>query len=113
MKYDAPSWLNRDGKTYYRRIAPALRERGILDATTVDLVAMAAHAYSTYREAERHLAEEGRVITTKSGTMKPNPWLTVQKQAFDSLSRVYRQLGVTEDIRPTADDLDSFLDDDE
>jgi P27 family predicted phage terminase small subunit len=108
----SPNWLDKEGRAYWRRVAPTLARDGVLTAATADLLACAAQAFSTYREAGDNLKEQGRVITTKSGTVKPNPWLTVEKQAFETLARVAKELKIAEQPGDTQDELDNWLDED-
>jgi P27 family predicted phage terminase small subunit len=89
-----PSWLCRTGKAYWRRVVPSLIERGVLNSATCDLLSTAAQAYASYRESQEKLRTEGRVITTHTGAKKVSPWMTVEKQAFEILARVYKELSI-------------------
>lgn len=106
---DAPSWLDRMGKLFWRKIAPPLSEEGLLNPVTYDLVASCCAAYSTYREAHEILKKEGRVITTKT-TTKVNPWAQVESKAWDQMIKTFERLGVVGNpIQAHKDDLELFL----
>jgi len=104
-----PEWLDKVGRAYWRKVAQPLMLEGLLNPVTADLLATAANAYSTYRLADEMLKEEGRVIKSKGGTMTVNPWARVQKQAFDALCRVYKELQLAGPVAPISDELDTFL----
>jgi P27 family predicted phage terminase small subunit len=91
---NAPKWLDKTGRSYWKILTPQLERDGILTDATFDLVAIACQAYSTYRKAHETLEEEGRVITSHTGARKTNPMLAVEKQAFEQLCRVFKELGI-------------------
>lgn len=100
-----PNWLDKDGKAYFRRVAKAHPE---LSPSGLELLALGASAYSTWRNATQQLEAEGRVITSKSGTQTVNPWHRVAKQAFEEVCRVYKELGLKKPTLPD-DELDAFM----
>ena len=106
-----PDWLDRIGRAYWRQIAPVMRELGKLDDSTIELIAMACQAYSTYRHAVKTLDSEGRVITTHTGARKVNPNLQVEKQAFEQVVRVWRELQMQgkPPLVNEADELQTFI----
>ncbi len=105
---DAPKWLDRTAKAYWKRVAPSLTQSGKLNPISFDLLAAGAKAYSAYRQAVAKLDEQGRVITAHTGAVKCNPWLTVEKQAFETLARVYKELDLSGPVLPE-DELDEWM----
>ncbi len=107
-----PTWLDRVAKAYFKSIAPDLLAIGKLDSLSLDLVAAAAQAYSTYRHALDKLKEEGRVVThPRSGVSKTNPWCQVEGKAIETLLKVWKDLHIGgKPPLPPADDLDTFID---
>lgn len=107
---NAPKWLNKTAKEYWKRITPSLLQEGILTEATADLIASACAAYSTYREAHEQLETEGRIIVTPSGTVKVNPHVQIEKQAFEQLVRVFKELGIGRkpEIDPLTIDPEEF-----
>lgn len=108
-----PKWLNQTAKCWWRRVAPTLIQDGVLNAVSAELLSAAADAYSTYRQANEQLVKQGRVITTESGTVKTNPWLTVEKQAFEQLARVMKELNIKDKLTGGIDELEDFMKDDD
>ncbi len=104
-----PEWLDKTGREYWRRITPALMEDGKLNAVTADLIAAAAQAYSTYRDALKHLSAEGRCVPGTTGVMKASPWLQVEKQAMDQLTRIHRLYALEGPVSAVGDALDQHL----
>jgi len=104
-----PDWVENLGKRFWSKVAPQLHRDGILNAKTADLFASACQAYAVYRHAVQVLKEEGRVITTNSGTVKTHPMMSVEKQAFEMLCRVFKELGIAnKPVVEVADALEAF-----
>lgn len=109
-----PAWLDAMAKDYWKALSGPLHDAGILNVATYELVANMCHAFSTYREAAEKLKKEGRVIKAHTGALKVNPWLTVERTAYDQVLRGYKELGICSDqVKPLADELDAFLEGDE
>jgi P27 family predicted phage terminase small subunit len=80
-----PTWLDRTAKSYFNRVAPELLQLGKLDSLSLDLIAAASQAYSTYRQTLDTLKDEGRIIVTPSGTKKTLPALAIENQALEKI----------------------------
>lgn len=105
-----PSWLDKYGQEYWRRITPALQKIGKLDDLSIDIVCAGCQAYSTYRQMLDKMEAEGRIITTSSGTVKAHPAIAIERSAFDMLLKVWKALELQgkPPVLPD-DDLDAFI----
>ena len=106
----APSYLSKDAKAEWRRVAPILiNERKVL--TVADLAALENYviAVATMREAHRELEASGLLIDGKR-----NPASTILLQAQQQQLRAAGELGLTPAARSRAvmaagDDDEDFL----
>ncbi|WP_293808415.1 phage terminase small subunit P27 family [uncultured Bosea sp.] len=106
-----PSYLSKDAKAEWRRVAPILSdERKVL--TLADLAALENYviAVATMREAHRELQATGLLIAGKR-----NPASTILLQAQQQQLRAAGELGLTPAARSRAvmaagDDEEGFLD---
>lgn len=106
----APSYLSKDAKAEWRRVAPILTdERKVL--TIADLAALENYviAVATMRQAHRELEASGLLIAGKR-----NPASTILLQAQQQQLRAAGELGLTPAARSRAviaagDDDEDFL----
>lgn len=106
----APSYLSKDAKAEWRRVAPILTdERKVL--TVADLAALENYviAVATMRRAHRELEDSGLLIAGKR-----NPASTILLQAQQQQLRAAGELGLTPAARSravmaTGDDDEDFL----
>lgn len=88
-----PSWLPREAKREWKRLAPELEKLGLL--TIVDGTAFANYclAYARLREAEETIKREGMVITTEKGYKMPHPAVKIAEKAQQIIKRSARSSG--------------------
>src|SRR5690606_31091979 len=97
-----PSWMNKEAKKEYKRIAPLLNRLPIAD---LDLMAVSAYCdnVAKYIEASGVVDEMGQVVeeTDSQGNpkLKVNPWFTTMMQASNGIRSYAGQLGMTIDSR--------------
>jgi P27 family predicted phage terminase small subunit len=75
-----PRYLDKVAKTEWHRVAPELKEKGILTEVSQALLAAYCQSYALWRSALEDIAKDGAVLmvssTTRTGqtiTPKPNP----------------------------------------
>ena len=107
---NAPSYLSKDAKAEWRRVAPILiRERpGVL--TDADLAALENYciAVATMRQAHRELSATGLLLAGKR-----NPASTILLQAQQQQLRAAGELGLTPAARSRASMMEAADDDDD
>ena len=92
---NAPTWLGKDAKAEWRRVAPILAvERKIL--TVADLPTLANYCAMIGRaiEAERQIATDGMFYVGASGP-KRHPAVSLQKEAVGEARLLANELGLT------------------
>ncbi|WP_337531429.1 phage terminase small subunit P27 family, partial [Zhenhengia sp.] len=72
-----PTWLNKEAKKEWKRIATELEALGIL--TEVDMAAFAGYcqAYARWKEAEEFIAKHGTIIKSPSGYWQQVPQVNI------------------------------------
>lgn len=111
-----PSWLDREAKREWKRIAPELERLGLL--TKVDGAALAGYcqAYARWRAAEEIIKREGLTVTTESGYVMPHPAVKIAEKSMQLLRAFATEFGLTPSSRARMtlpkveeDDLDAIL----
>lgn len=90
----APAWLSAAAKREWRRIAPVLQNRRLLDADTLATIESYCVAVGTVRETEEILIRDGRVIETDGGPVV-HPATRLQVTAMREARLLAAELGVT------------------
>lgn len=104
-----PSYLSKEGKAEWRRVAPILvADRKVL--TEADLAALENYviAVATMRQAHRELQATGLLVAGKR-----NPLSTILLQAQQQQLRAAGELGLTPAARSRAAMMDAADDDDD
>lgn len=107
-----PSWLDKEAKREWKRMAPELEKLGLL--TVIDGTAFAAYcqAYSRWRAAEETLQKHGTVFKTPSGYIQQLPQVSIARNYAKLMKDFCAQFGMTPatrssiDLRPTGDSED-------
>lgn len=99
----APTWLRKDAKKYFNKLIKEFEGTSILknvDMNALALYADALHDYITFTEA---IETEGVQIehTNKAGETNrvPHPLLTKKVQAFQQMSKLMGEFGLTASAR--------------
>jgi len=103
-----PSWLDREAKKEWKRVAPALERLGLL--TEVDGAALAAYcqAYGTWVAAQKkineYLKENGKLTyeyTNKGGGTNevPIPEISIAEKALKQMKAFCTEFGLTPSSR--------------
>lgn len=107
-----PTWLSKDAKAEWRKVAPILVERDVL--TEGDLGALAAYcdAVGQLVAASRQIAVDGMVVGGKK-----HPLITTTVAARNQIRQLAAELGLTpisrsrpavrEDVEPDTDWMDA------
>lgn len=95
-----PAWLTGEAKTEWRRILGALMKvPGLL--MTVDRAVLSSYcqAYARWRQAEKHLEEEGQTVTITGQhgycAEQVSPWVNISKTYHDAMMKSAREMGFT------------------
>ena len=92
-----PSFLSAPAKAEWKRIAPKLRDLGLL--THLDRAALAAYcqAFGRWREAEEGMSS--LLVKTKQGGVIQNPLLGIANRAMEQMNRSLTEFGMTPSSR--------------
>jgi len=108
-----------DGRRLWRKLAPELAARGLLDPA-LDLAGLEqlCLCYALACEAQRDIAANGAFVTAASGWRQPSPAVTTFNRATSALLKWCSAFGLTPagrqglglNMAPEADDEADFLD---
>lgn len=90
-----PSWLDKEAKAEWKRIAPELDRLGLL--TQIDASAMAAYcqAYSRWKQAEIALNKHGTVFKTPNGYIQQLPQVAIAQKYSKIMREFCQEFGLT------------------
>jgi P27 family predicted phage terminase small subunit len=95
-----PSWLSKEAKREWKRIAPELERLGLL--TQIDATALAAYctAYARWREAEEIIAKEGMTYENERlGRIAQRPEVAIARQMMAQVRAFCTEFGLTPSAR--------------
>jgi P27 family predicted phage terminase small subunit len=102
-----PDELNPDARKEWGRVARKLRGQGLFTELDRGMLAAYCQAYGRWAQAERALAEMGKLdpvtgglmIRTKSGNAIQNPIVGTANKAMSDMARFAAELGMTPSAR--------------
>ncbi len=90
-----PSWLSRDARAEWRRVAPIMiDERKVLTVPDMAQLAHYCAAVGEVAEASRLIGKEGLVFRSPSGPKK-HPAVAIRGEAMTQARRLAAELGLT------------------
>jgi P27 family predicted phage terminase small subunit len=108
-----PSFLSKEAKKEWRRVAPGLHEMGLL--TEVDVAALAAYcqAFARWQVAEQMLTDEGMTFVTEKGYVGQHPAVAIARQSWQVIKQFAAEFGMTPSARgrmtlPEPKEIDPF-----
>ncbi|WP_308346325.1 phage terminase small subunit P27 family [Priestia aryabhattai] len=94
-----PTWLDKQGKQTFKKLVKEFEETELLFNVDVYNLAMFADAYSLYIECTKEIAREGLMVeyTNKGAETNkvPHPLLTKKKQAFEQMTKIMSEFGLS------------------
>lgn len=114
-----PSWLGKEAKAEWKRLAPVLVKYGLLteaDRTTFGLYCQAYHDFLT---AKRQVDKHGLTTTTEKGNVIQHPAVAVMTKAWARVLSAGAEFGLSPSARtglpieepPAADEIADLLGD--
>lgn len=98
-KPTCPSWLPKEAKAEWRRIANALHDAGLLKG--IDRAALAAYcnAWARWKQAELLVQEGGLLSETSNGNVIQAPAVGVANVAMRDMLKILKEFGMTPSSR--------------
>jgi P27 family predicted phage terminase small subunit len=92
----APTWLSKDGKAEWRRVASILvNDRKTLTEADLGTLESYCCATGTVREMQRVINRDGAIVPSPTGFPKRHPALTAQDAAMKTARLCAAELGLT------------------
>lgn len=97
----APSWLSKDAKKEWRRLAPILGAIGVLTTTDTDALAGYCEAWATWKDATAKMREFGLVLKHPTAGKPPfvSPYVKIQHNAMTQMRGLLVEFGMTPSSR--------------
>lgn len=94
-----PSALSPTAKAEWVHIVGILSGQRVLDELDIAALTIYATSYAMYQEAQTHINAHGSVVAGTTGTPIKNPYLTVQKEAWERIRPLLAEFGLTPSAR--------------
>jgi P27 family predicted phage terminase small subunit len=91
-----PEHLRKDGRDFWQTIV----QEHDLESHQLALLCLACEQFDTQDQARKVIAQHGMTYATKTGTVKPRPELSIERQAARLISTLLRQLKLDADQKP-------------
>jgi len=109
-----PKWLDNYAHKVWERLAPVLKQMGLLTFADRETFACYCQSVSDYRRAMQIIEKEGVTTATNTGYVSKHPAVTMKNEALKNIKSLASEFGLTPSSRsglvvPGSDD-DDFLD---
>lgn len=108
-----PAWLKGEGASLWRKLAPTLYAKGLLDAWSAPMLAVLCNEYGDYVDAAKLVNDTAVLAVGHRNVLRKNPALTVQRDAVPSIRLLAAEFGLTPASRVGLDLLNELPVDDE
>lgn len=90
-----PAILKGEARAEWKRVTEKLHRLGLINEMCRGLLAGYCQAYALWHKANRELAENGEVITTKNGAQLQNAWLSIANRQMVIMKQIASEFGFT------------------
>ncbi len=92
---ECPTWLPREAKAEWARLAPELERLGLL--TVIDRACFVGfcEAWAEFKETTEEIERTGMITTAANGTLIPNPLVGIRNGAMKQLRAFASEFGCT------------------
>ena len=98
-KAKMPSWMNREEKKVWRRLAPELERRGLLTGLDVAAFASLCTAFVVVRELGAIVARDGLTVTDRRGRVSSHPAIREKMKWEKEVLCWLKEFGLTPNSR--------------
>jgi len=89
-----PTWLSKQAKAEWKRVAPGLHRRNLLNDETMATLESYCVSVGTVRETEALMIAEGRIVQTENGPVA-HPAFRIQQGAMREARLLASELALT------------------
>ena len=110
LNIDPPKYLDRLGKTEWKRIIPLLNKQRRYSPLFQSELAKYCAAFSRWRKAEDRIKADGEIIKSPKNYDMQSPWVAISNKAQDRMASIAAEFGLTliSQIRAQGAQLDLF-----
>lgn len=94
-----PRGMNDAAAREWRHIVAILAQQRVLSELDIAALTVYATSMAAYRQAQAHIDENGTVVIGTTGTPVVNPYMRVQKEAWDRIRPLFAEFGLTPSAR--------------
>ncbi len=101
VKLRAPSWLDKEAKKEWRRLAPMLERLGVLTESDTGALTAYCEAWATWKSATQKIREFGLVLKHPTAGKLPvvSPYVTIADHALTQMRGLLVEFGMTPSSR--------------
>jgi P27 family predicted phage terminase small subunit len=98
-----PAWLKGEGEKLWRKLAPSLRRKGLLDVWNADVFAIWCNEVGNYISAARIVNDTAILARGHRNVLRKNPALSVQRDSVPAIRLLGAEFGLTPAARAGLD----------
>ncbi|MFC0130611.1 phage terminase small subunit P27 family [Ralstonia solanacearum] len=96
---DAPDWLSPLAAEHWPLIAKGLEDARVLTVMDAPALALYCEAFVRWKHANEQLVKSGMVVKAPSGYLIQSPYLSIANKAFDQMTKMLIEFGMTPSSR--------------
>jgi P27 family predicted phage terminase small subunit len=94
-----PKGMSKPAAAEWRRTVNLLASAGVVSELDVNALTIYCNAIAMHRQAQEQIDKLGPVVVGSTGTPIKNPYLLVQKEAWERIKTLQAELGLTPSAR--------------
>lgn len=98
-----PEWLKGESAAVWSRVAPQLRQMGLLTAIDRDALILYCETWSRWKAARDHIDEHGMVFASPSGYPLQSPYVSIANKCQSEMRRLMAEFGMSPSARTQID----------
>lgn len=96
---EMPDWLSDAAKVHWPKVAEQLQAAGIITSLDAAALGLYCEAFARWKHANDQVAKFGPVVKAPSGFPVQSPFLAISNRAWDQMSKMLVEFGMTPSSR--------------
>lgn len=90
-----PTYLSTEAKKVWRKAVKVLEANNVFTEMDEHALSLFCEAFARWLKAQKELRDNGEVIKAPSGYPVTSPWLSVSNKAFEQMTKIMTEFGMT------------------
>lgn len=90
-----PVWLNKEAKKKFKQLSKILYNLGLLTELDIDMLVMYCQDFSTYKECQINIKENGLFVKDRDNNLRKNPYISILNQVSSRMVTHMSKFGMS------------------